>query len=81
VFKIIWLRDGGERHDIGGTPMFAPGPVVTVAGRYVADRIWPQIQRSHPELSGFALVDMPSQDEVFRWPAAPLDAPCASSDR
>jgi hypothetical protein len=51
--------------------MFAPGPVVTVAGRYVADRIWPHIQRQHPELSGFVLIDLPSQDEVFLWPVDP----------
>jgi hypothetical protein len=67
VFKIAWLADGGNRRDIGGTPMFAPGPVATVAGEYVVNWIWPQISRDNPELSGFVLVDIPSLDEVFRW--------------
>jgi hypothetical protein len=67
VFKIVWLRDSGQPHDIGGTPMFAPPPVPTIAGDYVVKRIWPQIHEDHPELSGFALLDVPSGDEVFRW--------------
>jgi hypothetical protein len=67
VLKIIWLRDGGHPHEIGGSPLFAPGPVVEVAGEYVVKRVWPQIHRDHPEVSGFALVDLPSRDEVFRW--------------
>jgi hypothetical protein len=69
MFKIAWLGDGGNRRDIGGMPMFAPGPAATIAGEYVAKRIWPQIYRDNPELSGFALVDVPSLNEVFRWEA------------
>ena len=68
MFRIVWLGEGGKRREIGGLPMFGPGPVPIVAGRYVADRIWPQIQQDHPDLSGFALVDVETWEEVFRWP-------------
>jgi hypothetical protein len=67
MFRIEWVRDDARRHDIGGSPLFAPGPVATLAGEYVTKWIWPQIHRQHPEISGFALVDLQSQDEVFRW--------------
>jgi hypothetical protein len=71
MFRIDWLRADGKRHDIGGAPFFAPKADVKVSGEYVLERIWPQIQRDHPELSGFALVDTFSQDEVFRWQEKP----------
>jgi hypothetical protein len=66
MYKIRWLRDG-KKYDIGGLALFAPGATAAIAGHYVAGRVWPQIYRDHPELSGFALVEMASLDEVFRW--------------
>jgi hypothetical protein len=69
VFRIVWVLDGGDRHDIGGSPLFAPTSVATTAAAYVAKRILPDIQRDHPQVTGFALLDLTSHDEVFRWKA------------
>jgi hypothetical protein len=40
--------------------MFGLGEAPTVAGQYVADRIWPQISRDRPDLSASQ-----SRDECF----------------
>jgi hypothetical protein len=74
VFKIGWLRDG-KNYDIGDAPLFVPSPGALVAGRYVADQIWPRFYRNHPELSGFVLVEMEGGDEVFRWSVAAAPNP------
>ena len=47
--------------------MFAPPPVAAIAGDYVVKHIWPKVHEEHSEVTGFALVDLPSNQEVFLW--------------
>ena len=68
MFKIVWLCEG-KQHDIGGSPMFAPPPVPTIAGDYVVKHIWPSIHAKYPKVSGFKLVDLPSGLDTFLWAA------------
>jgi hypothetical protein len=75
MLKIVWLGRGGLPHDIGGAPMFAPSGDTGVAKEYVVKRIWPHIRKTNIELSGFALMHLPSQNEVLRWRDEGHDAP------
>jgi hypothetical protein len=74
MFKIGWLLNG-KNYDIGEASLFVPSPGAQVAGRYVAEQIWPRIYSNHPELSGFVLVEMESWDEVFRWSITAVPSP------
>jgi hypothetical protein len=75
MLKIVWLVQDGLPHEIGGSPMFAPSGDAGVAKDYVAKLIWPQIHKANIGLTGFALIDLRSQDEVLRWRNEEHDAP------